>query len=351
MKRGVVVSLALFCLTLAVLALPAASQAGPIVLRYAESGPPAGLGGEYVKIVKEEIEKATDGRVTIEVYWSGSLLKGKEILNGIKTGLVDMGYVLPAYYPKQLFVHNALSLFPVGPVGFEGAHRAMERCLQEIPAFREEMASWNQRVLYMRQMLPMALCSVDPVTGLEDFEGQQIRSSSKHYLAALEALDASPVSIPWSDCYMALQTGTIDGVFTNYDGIFATKLYEPAPHILTAKALWVPMPIFSCINLKRWKSLPEELQSAMLEADEAIVERFSRLYEEEWDHIVAAMKDEGCTVTAASREDIRRFETLPVWEGFREEWAADAAKRGIPDPEEVLEQMATIIAEERRQEN
>lgn len=317
-----------------------------ITLTYAESGPPAGLGGNFVQIMKEEIEKHTDGRVTLEIYWQGSLLKGKEILNGVKNGMVDMGYVLPAYYPKQLFIHNAFALFPEGPTKFSNLSRAITNCYDSIPDFSKELEKWNQKVLFMRFMLPMALCSTRPFTKVEDFSSLRVRASSANYLKALKASGATPVSVPWSDCYMALQTGTIDGVFTNYDGIYATKLDEPARHIFTARELWVPMPIFVTINLKKWNSLPADIQQGILSANTSVIERFSDLYTLEWERIALSQKDRGCTVTEASKEDIRKWVELGVWHELKESWIIEAEKMGIANGREILGSMEKYISEE-----
>lgn len=321
----------------------AAAAGRTVTLTYAESGPPAGLGGSFVKIMKEEIERHTEGRVTLEVYWQGSLLKGKEILNGVKTGLVDMGYVLPAYYPHQLFLNNAFALFPQGPTRFANLSRAISSCYESIPLFREEFAKWNQKVLFMRFMLPMALCSTRPFTSMEDLGGLRVRASSANYLKALKAAGATPVSVPWSDCYMALQTGTLDAVFTNYDGIFATRLDEPARHILTARELWVPMPIFVTINQRKWDSLSEEIRDGLLAANDAIIDRFSELFSLEWERIVLSQRERGCTVTEASQEDIGMWTGLPAWQDLKDQWIVDAGEMGIDDAGEILSRMREII--------
>jgi len=352
MGKMFLIGLALLAITFSFLLIEGVSMAADkvITLTYAESGPPAGLGGNFVNIMKEEIEKNTDGKVTIEVYWQGSLLKGKEILNGVKNGMVDMGYVLPAYYPKQLFLNNAFALFPEGPTRFDNLSSAITNCFNAIPEFREELEQWDQKVLFMRFMLPMTLCSTRPFTRFEDFSGLKVRASSGNYLKALKAAGATPVSVPWSDCYMALQTGTIDGVFTNYDGIYATKLDEPAKHIFTTRELWVPMPIFVTINLNKWNSLPEDVQQGLLKANESVVRRFSDLYELEWDKIVMSQKDRGCTVTEASQEDIQKWVDLKVWNELRENWILEAEKRNVTNGAEILSTMGKVISREIEKE-
>ena len=47
-------------------------------LSLADSTAPVGLRGEALKLLLEEIEKHTDGRVEMKVFWGQSLLKAKE---------------------------------------------------------------------------------------------------------------------------------------------------------------------------------------------------------------------------------------------------------------------------------
>lgn len=326
------------------------AEAKPITLTYAESGPPAGLSGAFVNIMKEEIEKATNGEVAIEIYWQGSLLSAKEILNGVKTGMVDMGYILMSYYPNQLLVHNAFTFFPKGPTRFENVVSTVNRILEARPEFQEEMKSWKQRVLYTRVFLPLALCSSKPVKSLDDYKGMKIRASSNANLKALESAGANPVSVPWNDCYMALETKTIDAVLTNYDAIQATKLYEPAKHIFTTRELWLPTPIFITISDAAWERLPKEIQKKLLDVRKPLMERFAKLYKSEWEKIVAEQKKAGCTVVAGSAKDVDKFANLPAWDKLRSDWVTDATKAGIKDAKGLLDTMSSIIEDEIKKE-
>ena len=326
------------------------AEAAPITLTYAESGPPAGLSGAFVNIMKEEIERVTEGEVTLEIYWQGSLLSAKEILNGVKTGMVDMGYVLMSYYPNQLLVHNAFTFFPKGPTHFENILSAVDRILEARPEFAQEMSGWNQRVLYTRVFLPLALCSTKPLNSLEDFKGLKIRASSNANLKALESAGANPVSVPWNDCYMALETKTIDAVLTNYDAIQATKLFEPAKNIFTARELWLPTPIFITISNTAWNKLPKDIQEKLLEVRQPLTERFAELYKNEWDRIVKEQIEAGCSVVAASQDDVNKFANLPAWDQLRAEWVQNATKAGVEDPEGLLEAMKNIIEDEINKE-
>ena len=47
----------------------------------------------------QEIEKRTDGRVKIKIFWAQSLGKTSDLPDLVKSGGVDMTMLVPGYYP------------------------------------------------------------------------------------------------------------------------------------------------------------------------------------------------------------------------------------------------------------
>ena len=345
MKRRI--SFLIVTMLILVLSLTTASfaQDKPIKLTLADSTAPVGLRGNGVKIFIEEIEKYTNGRVEVEVYWGESLLKAKEILNGVQEGVVDMGYINPNYYPKQLLLNGSFAIYPRGPVEYKNAYDAFLKCYQEVPELSEEFSSINQKQLYINTILPMTVTSTKPFTSFEDFKGKRIRASSRWYLAQLAGAGATPVSVPWGDCYMALQTGTIDAVYTNLDGIHRTKLDEAASNIFTMREIWIAMPQFYTINLDTWNNLPDDVQSQLLEAGKSASLRFSELYDNEWEKIIEEQKDLGYTVSHASEEDIEKWMAMPVIDQMKEDWIKEAEEKGIENAKQIVSTIDGIINE------
>src|SRR5690606_18927448 len=61
------------------------------VLRMATPGAEQSVQGQSLVAWAEEVNKATDGTLTIEIYPSGSLLAGTDILPGVADGRADLG--------------------------------------------------------------------------------------------------------------------------------------------------------------------------------------------------------------------------------------------------------------------
>ena len=69
-----------------------------------------------------------------------------------------------------------------------------------------------------------------PINKLEEIKGLKIRTPGGHQTNYIKSLGAEPVFMPLGDVYMAMETGTVDGIVTCPPLILAYKLHEVAKH-------------------------------------------------------------------------------------------------------------------------
>ncbi len=316
-----------------------------IKLTYASNTAPTHLRGEAEKMFLEEIEKQSNGQVKVNPFWGQSLLKGKEILKGVNDAVVDMGHVNANYYPKRLILNGSLGLIQQGPVKYNNKMWTYDSIFKEIPQLEEEFKKFNQKIIYYYSVLPLGIAFTKPVVKIADYKGKRIRSSSRWVLAILKGTGAIPVSIPWGDCYMALQTNAIEGVHTNYDSIRRAKLDEVATNIFVTKELWVSTPYLITMNLDKWNKLPKEIQKNIEDAAIASRARFANSYEKWFERTVEDQQKIGDTVTLASKEDIDTWVNLPEVKEVEQQWVTEAKAGGAGDAEAVLERIKQIVKE------
>ncbi len=312
-------------------------------LTFATNTAPVDYRGTAEKIWIEEIEKHTKGMVQIKPYWGESLLKGKEILKGVQDNVTNFGQVNINYYPKRLLTNSVIVLFQEGPKKFENILWIYHKFYNEIPAMNAEFEKFNQKPIFSYTVLPAATCFTQQVRTLDDFKGKRIRAASRWALAVLKGTGATPVSVPWGDCYMALQTKSIEGVYTNYDSLHRTKLYEPAPYVYVTKQLWMPTPYLININLNIWKKLPKDVQGQIGEARKAAESRVGGLYGKWFDKIVEEERKLGCTVTIATDKEIDQWTSMPEVRQIQEQWLTEVKKAGLKDAEKVLQRVGEIV--------
>ena len=336
---------------LAVLCVVSPVEAGTITIKYSDHDPPGGVRTNYVKNVWfPEMIKQTGNKITIQDYWGGAMVSAPEALKAIGDNVTNMGFVFPEFYSKQLALHQGFKLFPVGPATWENQRWLYKKVYDEIPEFLGEFQKFNQMPLLATAGLPAAFTSTKPITKVADLKGRKWRASSRWVLAYIKNAGATPVSVPWADCYMALQTGTIDGVLTNYDGAAMTKLDEAGPNILVAKELWWATPFVHLVNLDFWKGLPKDVQDGILKASETASAQFGKAYDEAFDQIVAAEKKAGRKVNIMGSDELAKWEQATGYQEQQKIWVKELQEAGYKNADQILAKLTAIHKESMAKE-
>ena len=104
----------------------------------------------------------------------------------------------------------------------------------------------------------------------EDLAGLKLRIPTRTGAWAIEALDATPVSMPVPDLPLALSKGVVDGALIPWEIIPALKIQDQTQfQIEGAGKTRFGSSIFQVsMNKARWDSLPEDVQKAFRDASD-----------------------------------------------------------------------------------
>jgi TRAP-type C4-dicarboxylate transport system substrate-binding protein len=321
------------------------SAQAAIELKLSDHDVCGGLKGKIGEYWFEQIEKETGGKVKIKAYWGGVLFNAEEELNALSEGVVDIAAIYPDFYPKQLPLFGAYWLFPKGPEKWENIRWIYKSSIERIPEFTRELEEAGIKILLMENGLPMAYMARYPISSLKDIAGKKWRAGDRWNLKLLENQKTIAVSVPWGDCYMALETGTVDGIVSNYDGMHRQKFDEPAKNILTGKAIGWSQPMFYCVNKAKWDKLPKDVQEGILRASENTEKAFAEMYEAEFNRIVEAEKKAGCTVKFYSSEDVDSWADEACLVELRKVFTDELASDGVANAPKMIEQLRAVIEE------
>ncbi|MEO9650231.1 MAG: TRAP transporter substrate-binding protein [Roseobacter sp.] len=109
------------------------------------------------------------------------------------------------------------------------------------------------------------LVSSEPIGNLDDLAGHKMRVMGAPIQAqTFSALTAAPAAIAYNEVYNAIQSGVIAGFENEAASIQNLKFYEVAPHVTLTKHTITVRPIV--MSGKTFRSLPEDLQAAVLKA-------------------------------------------------------------------------------------
>src|SRR5699024_3447325 len=240
--------------------------------------------------------------------------------------------------------------FPEGPEDFEGQYQIFKNGLEELPALNDVLEENNQKPLLITSGLPIAFGSTSKLDSLSDVSGEDWRASSRWYLEAMKNMDANPVSVPFDDVYMSLETGVIDGVMTNYDGFHMMNFDESAPNIILGPKLWWSAPFIHTINQDMWDQLPKDIQNDILKATESAEEEFEEVYANELQDTIDEEEENGAEIKIADEEDMETFTDEELFSKLRETWVKEAKEdHGIDDADEYVEKLESIVNQAKKE--
>jgi tripartite ATP-independent transporter DctP family solute receptor len=263
---------------------------------------------EFAKKVGEK----TGGAIRVEVFPAGQLGNDSQILDGAKLGAIDLAMTGNPFFSSFAPEMNVLDL----PFLFRDYYQAYkvvdgpigEQLLKTVE--RSGLKGLGSLEIGFRNLTN----SKRPVKVPEDVKGLKIRTTpNPAHLQAFRLLGANPVGMPFTEVYLALKTGTVDGQENPTTVIYTAKFYEVQKYMSFTRHAYTAANVV--MNLKKYQELKPEYQKAFHEAMRETVSwqrNFNRNVE------VQALKN----MTAAGLQ----IEEKPDREAFRKIVAESAAE-------------------------
>lgn len=232
-------------------------------------------GSSYLATLKDvpaRIEKATQGRLKMELY--DTLVAGAEQPAAVRDGRLDASFAvspwLSAEAPYINFGHLPGLLTDVGQY---------QKMLD--PLLRDEMAKvWRDKYRAHQVMTGVfedqCIISRVPLRTVGDFAGKKVRVHNTEAAALMAKLGAAPTPVPFGEIVPALQRGIVDIVMTSVGTANGFGFHTVAKNV----SLWrigTIVPWSLVVNQAAWDKLPAELKAAVQKEARAIEdEHFAR---------------------------------------------------------------------------
>jgi len=302
----------LFSLLAASLVSGSAFAQSPIVIKFSHvvaSDTPKGKAAERFK---ELAEKATKGRVKVELYPNSTLYKDKEELEALQLGAVQMlAPSLAKFGPlgvKEFEVFDLPYIFPTkdvlyavteGPIGKDLLKKLETKGITGL-------GYWDNGFKVMSSNKPIHLPS--------DMKGQKLRiQSSKVLDAQMRALNANPQVLAFSEVYQALQTGVVDGTENPPSNLYTQKMHEVQKHVTVTNHGYLGYAVI--VNKKFWDGLPADIRTELDGAMKTATKYANAIAQQENDNALEAVRKSGKTTVYVPTEKEKaewRKALLPV---------------------------------------
>jgi len=350
MKRLLFISLGFSlatCLVFSALGSPpqsfaASTKPGQVIkITWAEQNNETGFGPKYSEYpYLKRMEEATGNRIKFEVFWGQTLVKGPDIWNAIKTGVVDAGWCFHNYWPGMTELANAISLPGLGIKDTEHAGAVIYRMFQEFPSIRAEFKDVHVLTPWCDGH-QIALTRSKQVKTLDDLKGLKMRATGLNLINMMTTLGAVPVTFPMPDAYLSLQRGVIDGMTAPWEAAVSFKLDEVSKYMTVAP--WTFFHFTYSMNKAKWDSLPKDIQDAITKVNNLENARLlSRLWEENAMEEFLRISKGKVEAYTLPESELKRLNDLS--KPLREEWVKKMVAAGKTDAPKVLKRVEELVA-------
>jgi|GEM_PF-3866421 len=291
------------CATLVFCGLSGAALADDVALRLGHVGAPVSPQETIAKLFADKVETYSDGTVSVQVFNSSTLGNERQLQDGVRSGTLDMtiagtfSYFVPwAGALEAPMLYSSLDHFTTFFSSEDGAAL--------MDAFE---ADAGVKALFV---VPHGGFRYITMSGIEvrspsDLDGVKIRNPnvpSFNIMAA--AVDAIPTPIDFSELYVALQRGVVQGQHNPVGNIVGARLYEVQDSL--SMVPWGISPHMVSMSTRAWETLDDAQKDAVSRAAAETAREYPAIAVEEEAKLLAEIEDQ-ITIIPPADIDLETF--------------------------------------------
>ena len=279
------------------------------------------LSDEWAK----EVDKRTNGKVKIRIFYGGTLTPGDKSYDGTVQGLSDLGVTAPSYSFGR-FPMVELFDYPVGYTSNVGATRLVNDFFARFKPKEYD----DVKVMYFVVSTMAGVHTNKAVNKLEDLKGMKLRSTGT-VAQVVSALGGTPVALPIGDTYDSMSRGVINGIVSMNEALQGWKFAEVTKFTTEAKNANVALVMAIVMNKAKWNAIPPETQKIIEEINKEWIDRSAKT----WDEMAKAGKEFSLKlghqfIQVSGEEDARWGKAVaPLFDAY----VKDKKAKGLPADE------------------
>jgi len=319
-------------MTLALTGMLAATALAGTTLTYANFPPAKTFPCIQMEQWKTEVEKRTNGAVSVQTFPGSTLLGAKNMLRGVQTGQADIGCISIPYYPGVFPAMSAVNL----PVAFSSTKVASLTMWDLFEKYQPKEFA-DVKVLTMFTSAPSNIMSKVAIKQLSDLKGVEFRASGS-ILKILGDLGAQGVGMPMSQTPEALQKGVVKGLVSSFDVLKDFNFAEICRYETITNLPVYPFAVI--MNKAKWDALPTEIKTELDKLGREQAEWTGEYLDNHIKNSLAWSKEE-YQVEVFTLTDAEHAEINAKGAPLIADWKADAAKAGL-DANGILADMLAL---------
>ncbi len=273
--------------------LPGAATA-QVVLKLGHVWPASEIHAKSAEIFAQDVEKATNGEVKVQVFGGGTLGSDRELVEGLKFGTADIwvggaGVLSTASDTAKIFTQHFMiadidhfKKIYGGAIGREITDRIKKESGYQVLAYWLRGPRW--------------LTTKTEIKTPADLAGKKIRvPDSPVFVKSWQALGAAPTPLNFGEVFTALQQGVIDGQENPLSLILTSKFSEVVKYLIKTEHVYEPIAVV--MSAQSLSKIPEKYRQAVIQAANGRSHEFAETEVSNGEQtFVKELKDQGMTV-------------------------------------------------------
>jgi len=275
----------------------------------------------------KEVEKRTNGRVTVAFFPAGTLVSANATYDGVVKGSVDIGLSIMSYTPGRMPLSEVIVL----PLGYKTGGQATRMANAFYLKFKPKEYD-DTHVFYLHAHGPGFFHTKTPVNKIDDLKGLRIKSDA-NTSKVVAAAGATPTTMPMLETYDALKRGLADGVLLPIETLKGWKFGEVCKYTYENPGNSYANGFFVTMNKEKWAALPKDIQEIINKLNQEWFEKQANLWTSIDDEGREFAKQTGQKIVMASPEEqaVMKQRMKPILDAY----VASMKEKGLPG-EEVL---------------
>lgn len=273
----------------------------------------------------KEIEKRTNGAVKVVMFPGATLTPPNQSYDGVIKGISDIAMTVCSYTAGRFPLMEVIDM----PLGYKSALQSTRLVNIFYNKFKPKEFD-DAKVMYFHAHGPGLLHTKKPVAKLEDLKGMKIRCTGTS-AKLVSHLGGTPVAMPQTETYDALQKGVVEGVMNPFEALKGWKIAEVIKSTTMNYGSAYSMAFVVVMSKKKWDSFPKDIQATIQKVNEEWIEKTGKA----WDDIDKAgiefTKAKGNQVISLSKQEDERWAKLV--QPILNEYVQSMKSKGLPGDE------------------
>jgi TRAP-type C4-dicarboxylate transport system substrate-binding protein len=281
----------------------------------------------FVPEVTKRVAEKTSHKIEFVEGYGGSMVKVADTLEGVQSGIIDIGGYNFGFEPSNLPLHAFQVMLPFGTMSPEMSVKIARTVYDKVPYMTKVLEDkFNQRLLALIADNGYNLGTTFEWKTVSELKGRKIAGAGLN-LKWLEYAGAVPVQSSLPEAYTSMQTGVYNGWIMFPSGWVNFKLGEVAKYYTEVgfgAITWHGM----TMNKARFARLPKEVQDIIVQVAREYEAMTGKVNEENYPKQLAQLKATGVSVNSVPNSvKVEWANSLKTWP---QTLATELDKQGLP---------------------